>query len=133
MWFSYRFHSQLCEPFSEGLFDPFVHSINHPKQSITLSGSQPVIQLAGPSVNRSLSQSIQLAGSFFHHKCWAISESEIYLSISWPLSAANIFYCVTVRRKFESRQRLVPSKAAETSTNSTEIDQCLHVVRLNLL
>ena len=47
-------------------------------------------------------------------------------------SAANLFYCVTVRRKLESRQRLVPSKAAETSTNSTETEQCLHVVRLHL-
>ena len=64
---------------------------------------------------------------------WAISELEIYLSVSWPLSAANIFCCVTVRRKFESRQRLVRSKAAETSTNSTETEQCLHVVRLHLL
>ena len=56
----------LCEPFCEVLFDPFVHLINHPKQSITLSGSQPVIQLAGPSVNRSLRKSIKLVGPFFH-------------------------------------------------------------------
>ena len=65
MWFSYFFHSQLCEPLSEVLFDPFVYSINHPKQSITLSGSQPVIQLARPSVNTSLSQSSQLVSPFF--------------------------------------------------------------------
>ena len=66
VWFSYCFHSQLCKPFSEVLFDPLVYSINHPKQSITLSGSQPVIQLTGPSVNTSLSQSSQLVSPFFH-------------------------------------------------------------------
>lgn len=48
------------------------------------------------------------------------------------LRTFDITESAPVRRKFESRQRLVPSKAAETSTNSTETEQCLHVPEVSV-